>query len=1081
MERSPDALGEHNLDYVEELYRRWLDDPTQVGPEWRNHFAREGNGVHGADLALRLAPRSIFDPARGTAGAPAKASGSAVPAVPRPPKAVLEALPAELSSAADKVAALRAVPLFAGLPADQLARIATVARELRCAAGQLLFRQGDKDPEMYLVLAGSVVISQDRRVLAELGPGEVVGEMAVLDDQPRSADGRASGELRVLELAGADLKRLMRELPGLTDALVQNLTGRLRKKNVKQDAVDQLIRAYRVRGHLHAKLDPLDAPRPAAPELELAFYGLGEADLDTMFSSTSIAGTDAMSLREIQGFLKKTYAGAIGVQYMHIDDLEGKRWIQHQMENIHAVRRLTRDEQLWMLTKLSDAETFETFLHKKFVGAKRFSLEGAETMIPLLGLAIEEAARYGVEEVVIGMPHRGRLNVLANILGKSPRKIFREFDDADAHLKIGRGDVKYHLGYSNDVPTTTGGSVHLSLAFNPSHLEFVGPVVAGRVRAKQDRRRDRERRQVLGVVLHGDAAFAGQGVGQELLNMSELEGYRSGGTLHVIVNNQIGFTTPPAQARSTQYATDVCKMLQTPIFHVNGEEPEAVAQVVRWALAYRARFQKDVVIDMYCYRRHGHNEGDEPSFTQPKMYEAIRRRPSVVDAYLQTILRLGEVTKADATRIVAASEQRLEEELVQARSGEFAALEGDAGHGIWTGYHGGKEADATAVETRVPHAHLAALLERMATIPPHFKLNPKLERFLEKRRAMAKGEAPLDWSAGEALGFATLLVGGHPIRLSGQDVERGTFSHRHAVFHDVVTERRHIPLANLGAEQAEFRAHNSPLSEIAVLGFDWGYSLDVPDGLVIWEAQFGDFCNVAQVIIDQFIASAEDKWHRLSGLAMFLPHGFEGQGPEHSSARLERFLALAAQDNLFVMNLTTPAQLFHALRRSVVRKLRKPMIVMSPKSLLRHPDAVSSLDELALGAFQPVIGDAAADPAKVERVLVVSGKLYYELAAERAKRGRTDVAIVRLEQYYPFPAEALAREVARFGDSDLVWVQEEPWNMGAWPFLRLNVDAPAVLGRQLLAVTRPPASSPATGSAGAHKQEQASLISRALA
>ena len=847
----------------------------------------------------------------------------------------------------------------------------------------------------------------------------------------------------------------------------------------QQDKVDQLLRAFRVRGHMIANLDPLGLPRPPHPELELDYYQLGEADLDREFSSRTIAGAGShMTLREILELMRATYCGSLGVQFMHIDDLEIKTWLQTQMEQTRNQITLTREQQLRILGKLIDAEIFEQFLANKFVGAKRFSLEGGESLIPLLDMALEASGEHGVREVVIGMAHRGRLNVLANIMGKSPAQIFREFADADPDLHFGRGDVKYHMGYSSDQVTRTGRTVHLSLCFNPSHLEFVNPVAIGRVRAKQDRNGDRDRRQVVPLLIHGDAAFAGQGIVQETLNMSELAGYRIGGTIHVIVNNQIGFTTPPESSRSTPYASDVAKMLQVPIFHVNGEHPEAVARVILLAMDFRARYQKDVVIDMWCYRRHGHNEADDPAFTQPLMYTAIRKRRPVREAYLENLLKLGGVTRAEADEVAVRRRAHLEHALSEAKSPEYA-YKTDFGRGVWQGSFGGPENPQSEPATRLPRSTLEMLLRVQTDLPTGFTPHPKIAKFLETRREMAEGQRPLDWGGGEALAFASLLAEGHPVRLSGQDSGRGTFSHRHAVLHDAKTGDRHIPLTMLG--RGAFEVLDSPLSEAGVLGFEYGYSLDRPEGLTLWEAQFGDFVNGAQVIIDQFIVSSEDKWHRLTGLVLLLPHGFEGQGPEHSSARLERFLGQSAQDNLRVVNLTTPAQLFHCLRRQVHWRLRKPLVVMTPKSLLRHPEVVSSLDEFATGGFRPILPDETSEPKAVRRVLLCSGKIYYDLKAAREAMGARHVAIIRLEQLYPLRRLELEAALAPYADgTPLVWVQEEPRNMGAWPFLRLNLGEPLFGRHPLIGVTRSESASPATGSAASHKMEQELLIEKAF-
>ncbi len=850
---------------------------------------------------------------------------------------------------------------------------------------------------------------------------------------------------------------------------------------VRQDRVDQLIRAYRVRGHMIASIDPLDMPRPEHRELDPQYYKLTEVDMDREFSSRTIFGTETLTLRQILERLRNTYCRSIGVEFMHIHDLESKNWLQERMEGTENRLTLDLERQRKILTMLTDATILEEFIQKKFLGAKSFSLEGSESLIPLLYSAIERAAEHGVDEVTLGMAHRGRLNVLANIMGKSPREIFREFEDRDPQLYRGRGDVKYHLGYSSDFKTTTGRSVHLSLCFNPSHLEYVNTVVMGRVRAKQDRFEDDARQRKMAILIHGDAAFAGEGIVQETLNLSGLDAYHVGGTVHVIVNNQIGFTTSPNQSRSTTYCTDVAKMLQIPIFHVNGEDPEAVAQVVNMALDFRAQFQRDVVIDMYGYRRHGHNETDEPSFTQPLLYKAISKRPGVRDGYLQHLLALGGLKREEADQIAVERREILEQELSAARQSDFQVNEGWL-LGYWDGYRGGPEADVEDVETAVSMDRMRNVLRRLTALPEGFTPHRKLERLFTSRQEMAAGNQPLDWGAAELAAMATLLLEGVPVRFTGQDVERGTFSHRHAVIHDINTGESHSSLANLLPGQARVHLSNSPLSEAGVLGFEWGYSLDTPEGLVIWEAQFGDFCNVAQVIIDQFICSAEDKWKRLSGLVLLLPHGFEGMGPEHSSARMERFLMLASEDNMQIVQPTTPAQIFHLLRRQVIRKWRKPLVVFSPKSLLRHPMATSSLEEVAQGRFERVIGDdTAKGGADTRRILLCSGKICYELEKHRKDLGREDVAIIRVEQLYPLPKKGLAMALEKFSPgTPVVWVQDEPANMGPWQYMRINLGE-RVFGRfPLTCASREISASPATGSASSHRIEQQELIDAAF-
>ena len=848
-----------------------------------------------------------------------------------------------------------------------------------------------------------------------------------------------------------------------------------------QNRVDLLVRNFRVRGHLIAHLDPLDRPRPHLPELDPQFYGFTEADMERRFSAETLHRDGTLTLREILDRVRNTYCRSIGVQFMHIDDLSVRRWLQERMEGTENRIKLSRDEQIRILTRLTDAVIFEEFIRKKFIGAKSFSLEGGESLIPLLELAIERGAEEGLDEIVLAMAHRGRLNVLANIIGKSPREIFHEFEDSDPELYIGRGDVKYHLGYSNDWRAASGRKVHLSLCFNPSHLEFVNPVAVGRMRAKQDRVGDRERKRGMVLLIHGDASFAGEGGIQETLNLSQLDTYTVGGTLHVIVNNQIGFTTSPSEYRSTPYTTDVAKMLQSPIFHVNGEDPEAVAQVVQLSMDFRRTFKRDVVIDMYCYRRLGHNEGDEPTFTQPVLYRAIEKRKPVREGYLEHLLDLGEVTREEADGIAARRREHLEKELTEARKEEYVPHP-QALSGIWEGYYGGPESAVKEVETGVAQPRLSALLQAQTHLPEGFHPHPKIERGIRLRQEMAEGKRPLDWSAAEALAFASLASEGVRVRLIGQDTGRGTFSQRHAVLHDFENGEIYVPLQHSSAGQATVEIYNSPLSEMAALGFEYGYSLDCPDGLILWEAQFGDFYNAAQVIVDQFIASAEDKWRRLSGLVLLLPHGFEGMGPEHSSARLERFLQIAAEDNIQVVYPTTPAQYFHCLRRQVLRRWRKPLVVMTPKSLLRHPRVASSLEECARGTFQRVLPDSLGiHDERAKRVILCSGKIYYDLEQRREKLQRNDVAILRLEQLYPLPQQMLGSFLAGYSeDTPTLWVQEEPENMGAWHYLRVTCGE-KLFGRfPFDVIARPPSASPATGSGSSHKQEQERLLTAAF-
>jgi 2-oxoglutarate dehydrogenase E1 component len=846
----------------------------------------------------------------------------------------------------------------------------------------------------------------------------------------------------------------------------------------RQERVDQLIRNYRVRGHIMADLDPLDRPRPHPPELEPSYYGFTEADYDREFLTRTAGGQRRRTLREILRWLRNTYCRAIGVQYMHIDDHVVREWLQEHMEECENRIELSREAQLRILERLTAATVFESFLDTKFTGAKSFSLAGAESLIPLLDLAIERSGEDGVKEIVLAMAHRGRLNVLANVIGKSARQIFREFQDLESARRTGPGDVKYHLGYSSDWTTASGCKVHLSLSFNPSHLEYVNAVAIGRMRAKQDRYGDVQRRHGLVILIHGDAAFAGEGVVQESLNLSQLPGYRVGGSLHVIVNNQIGFTTNPNEAMSSVYCTDVAKLLQSPIFHVNGEDPEAVAQAVSLALDFRKEFQRDVVIDMFCYRLRGHNEGDEPSYTQPLLYKTIAQQSAVREGYLKRLLSLNGVTREEADQIEANCRAKLEKEYEVTRSRDFQ-LSNPTPTGIWADYYSGPADEAADIDTGVDARRLSELLEIQTRLPVGFHLHPKLQRALEQRREMAAGKRPLNWSAAEALALASLATEGFRVRISGQDTQRGTFSQRHAMLHDVENGSSYMPLQHIADDQAPVEIINSPLSEAGVLGFEYGYSLDWPDGLVAWEAQFGDFANAGQVIIDQFIASAEAKWRRLSGLTLLLPHGFEGQGPEHSSARLERFLALAADDNLQVVYPTTPAQYFHCLRRQVIRRWRKPLIVMTPKSLLRHRECASSLDELAAGQFRNVLPDPQPS-TDGHRVILCSGKIYYELHQRRRECPDTIAAIFRVEQLYPLLVDEVQTALSPFaGRKQFVWVQEEPENMGAWRFLHAVWDR-HFKAFPLRCIARPASASPATGSKTTHEREQKQLIERAL-
>ncbi|MER3443021.1 MAG: 2-oxoglutarate dehydrogenase E1 component [Meiothermus sp.] len=836
----------------------------------------------------------------------------------------------------------------------------------------------------------------------------------------------------------------------------------------------RLVSAYRERGHLAARIDPLGRPRPAVPELEPSYHGLSAADLERPIPPGLVSG--AATLGEAVERLRERYTGSMGIEIGHLDDPEVRRWIEARIED-GAFPQPDAATQKRIYERLMQATLFEEFLQKKYLGAKTFSTEGSEAIIALLDLAVEQAARQGVTEVVMGMAHRGRLNVLANIVGKPLRDIFLEFEEQFPNGY--HGDVKYHLGYSNDVETPAG-KLHVSLNFNPSHLEFVGAVAMGRLRAKQDRFGDLERKKGLLLVVHGDAAFIGEGIVQETLNISGLKAYTVGGALHVILNNQVGFTTDPTDYTAGRYSTEIAKMIESPIFHVNGEDPGAVFAAVVMAMEFRAAFKRDVFIDLVGFRRRGHNETDEPAFTQPEMYKIISSKPPTYQSYFPRLEAAGILSRAEADALAQQYQHKLDAAFTEVRSAPTTTRP-PAGGGIWNGYHGGPENGTPDVDTGVPLERLRELMKGLTTLPADFNLHPKLGRFVQGRAEMGEGKRPLDWAAAEALAFASLAAEGHRVRMSGQDVVRGTFTQRHGGYTDVLNGNRYIPAQHLVEGQAPVELYNSALSEAGVLGFEYGYSLDTPEGLVVWEAQYGDFVNAAQVIIDQFIASAEAKWSRLSGLVMLLPHGMEGGGPEHSSARLERFLQLCATDNMQVTYPSTPAQYFHLLRRQVKRPWRKPLVVMTPKSLLRNPETVSPLEDLTQGRFRRVLPDlTGADPKKVSRVLLCSGKVFYDLEAARKAAGRTDVAVVRLEQFYPFPEEELAAALEPFSKKvPVYWVQEEPANMGAWWFLRARFGH-VIYGHPFEAIARAESSSPAVGSSKVHKREQEQLVSQAL-
>ncbi|TAJ73660.1 MAG: 2-oxoglutarate dehydrogenase E1 component [Phenylobacterium sp.] len=861
-----------------------------------------------------------------------------------------------------------------------------------------------------------------------------------------------------------------------------------------------MIRAYRMRGHLKANLDPLGlAATPGdASELDPSTYGFAEPDFDRPIFLDFVLGLETASIREILAILRRTYCGNVGVQYMHISDPKEKAWLQERIEGRDKEIVFSKEGKVAILKKLIETQGFEQFLHRRFPGTKRFGLDGGEAMVPALEQIIKRGGAMGVKDIVIGMPHRGRLNVLAAVMGKPYHVIFHEFQGGSSLPSDvqGSGDVKYHLGASSD-REFDGNSVHLSLTANPSHLEIVNPVVIGKVRAKQAfTLRDQPssgRGHVMPLLLHGDAAFAGQGVVAECFALSGLRGYGVGGTMHFVVNNQIGFTTSPKNSRSSPYPTDVALMVETPIFHVNGDDPEAVTFAAKVGTEYRQLFGKDVVIDMFCYRRFGHNEGDDPTMTQPLMYAKIKNHPSVRDLYGQRLIAEGVASQADVDGWIAEFDKFLDQEFDGGKS--YKANKADWLDGKWSGLKlpTGEERHATGV----PKQKLLDLGRKLTTVPERVTVHKTVERVIAARREAIETGQGVDWATGESLAFATLLDQGYPVRLSGQDSVRGTFSQRHSGLIDQKSEEVYFPLRNLGPNQAHFEVLDSALSEEAVLGFEYGFSLTDPDTLTMWEAQFGDFVNGAQVVIDQFICSGERKWLRMSGLVMLLPHGYEGQGPEHSSARLERFLQLCAEDNMQVVNCTTPANYFHALRRQLLREFRKPLIVMTPKSLLRHKRAVSTIDDFAEGTgFHRVMVDGAeagcdvggvtlqADD-KINRVIVCSGKVYFDLVEQRAKTGRDDVYILRLEQFYPWPLKSLTNELKRFKNAELVWCQEEPKNMGGWqfvdPWLELTLERMSIKAKRARYVGRPASASTAAGLMSRHLKELETFLTEAFA
>ncbi|MEC9248360.1 MAG: 2-oxoglutarate dehydrogenase E1 component, partial [Pseudomonadota bacterium] len=849
--------------------------------------------------------------------------------------------------------------------------------------------------------------------------------------------------------------------------------------SAKQVAVLQLINAYRFRGHRNANLDPLNQyDRPEVPELDPGFHGLSESDMNKKFNTGSLQGIENASLREIMQIVKDTYCKNIGAEYMHIVETAEKRWIQQQLEP-KKENILDNQRRKQLLRCIVAAGSLERYLHKKYVGQKRFSLEGGESTIALLDTVVEECGKHGVKECVLGMAHRGRLNVLVNIIGKHPSDLFDEFEGKGRPENLS-GDVKYHLGYSSDIQTP-GGPVHLTLAFNPSHLEIIDPVVEGSVRARQDRRRDSDRNEVLPLLLHGDAAFAGQGVVMETFNLSQTRGYSTGGTLHVIINNQIGFTTSePLDSRSTLYCTDVAKMIQAPIFHVNADDPDAVARVAKIAIDFRMEFNKDVIIDLICYRKHGHSETDEPATTQPIMYKKIRNHPGTESIYTEKLATEGVLEEGEAKEIREQYIRALEDNQVVSRP--YAELLDNSAVNYFHPFLGTEwESNYdSAISTQM----ITQLGESFTKVPTGFKLHRQSKRVLDDRTAMSLGETDCDWGFAETLAYASLLSEGCPVRISGQDCGRGTFSHRHAVLNDQETGEAYLPLQNIGRNQADFLVINSTLSEEAVLAFEFGYAAAEPNALVVWEAQFGDFANGAQVVIDQFIASSEEKWDRYCGLTLFLPHGYDGQGPEHSSARLERFLQLCAAENMQVCYPTTPAQLFHMLRRQVRRPYRKPLIVMSPKSLLRKSLSFSPLKEFSEGEYLPVIDETdKITKNQVKKIILCSGKIYFDLYEARSENNIKDCAIIRLEQFHPFPKKQLQGTLAKYKKAEeLIWVQEEPRNQGAWSYLlsRRHLGGCFDESKPLKCIARPYSSSPAVGYLSLHEEQQKQIIAEAL-
>jgi len=836
-----------------------------------------------------------------------------------------------------------------------------------------------------------------------------------------------------------------------------------------------LIHGYRVHGHRAAAVDPLGLQvRIRPPELELGYYGLSERDLDVAFPTGDLPGPPMRPLKEILEILEQTYCGHIGPEFMHIVDSARKHWLQERLERARATPRYDEAIKRRIFGRILHAAEFERFLQTKYLGQKRFSLEGAESLIPMLDRLIEKAAEAGTKEIVIGMAHRGRLNVLANIMDKPLSEIFAEFEGEFEEIARGQGDVRYHLGFSNDVHTPAG-IVHVSLAFNPSHLEAIDPVVLGSVRARQRRRRDLARREVLPVLIHGDAAFAGQGIVAETFNLSKLRGFRVGGTVHIVINNQIGFTVNPFDARSMMYATDIAKIVQAPILHVNGDDPEACCWAIELALAYRNTFREDVVVDLVCYRRRGHNEADTPEVTQPVMYCRIREHPPVLEIYKRKLIEEGVIREEDAAAMVRSYRDCLE----KVRRAPRASAKASALNGRWAGFH---PLPTREPKTSVPKKRLQQLVRAAHRLPDGFRLHPLVQKIFDARIRMIDGKEPVDWGCAEIMAYATLVADGGWVRLTGQDTGRGTFFHRHAIVYDQNTGEAFTPLKQLEqGELSHFVCYDSLLSELAVAAFEYGYSVAEPRALVIWEAQYGDFANNAQVVIDQFVTSGETKWGRMSGLVLWLPHGLEGQGPEHSSARPERFLQLCAEKNIQLVYPTTPAQLFHLLRRQYLMDARKPLVLLGPKSMLRHRPSFVPVEALSRGRFLPVIDDDAVDPSRVRRLILCTGKVFYDLDAARKARGIEEVALVRIEMLYPFPYDALKKITARFAATEeIVWVQEEPINQGFWHESKHRLERCLHAGQRLCYIARQPAAAPACGSLRRHQKEQAMLVDAAL-